>query len=95
MTLAINYANQIHPEWSEEAYALLKQFIASKTDCFMCEDVRAYADKKGLPAAPNNRAWGAIIARASRKEKIIKHAGFAQVKNPRAHKANASLWVVA
>lgn len=93
MKLASDSANQVHEGWSEKAYAMLVQFVRSGRGEFMCEDVRHYAKAYGLPDAPNNRAWGSIIACASKKEKIIKHAGYAQVKNPRAHRANASLWI--
>jgi len=92
---AIIHADHVHEDWSETAYELLKQFIRSGRGKFMCEDVRSYAKAYGLPEAPHNRAWGAVIQRASRKEKIIVHAGYAQVKNPKAHCANASLWMAA
>lgn len=93
--LAVNYANQVHEGWSDKAYALLVQFVHSGRGEFMCEDVRHYAKAYGLPEAPNNRAWGSIIARASKKEKIIQHVRFGQVSNPRAHRANASVWMAA
>jgi hypothetical protein len=70
---------------------MLKDFIQfSDGKPFMCEDVREYASNH-LPTPPTNRAWGAIILRA-KKDGIIKHYGFGQVTNPRAHRANASMW---
>ena len=95
MNLAVKYANEVHENWAEKAYELLKQFVRSGRGKFMCEDVRDYAKVYGLPDAPNSRAWGSLIVRAAKKDKIIKHVGFAQVKNSRAHRANASVWVAA
>ena len=90
---AISHADGVYQDWSEMAYKMLQDFIRfSDGDTFMCEDVRQYAEKfTSLPSPPNNRAWGGIIGRA-RKNGIIKHCGFSQVRNPKAHQANASLW---
>ena len=88
---AITHANKEHEDWYAMAYSALKDYllmIDGRT--FMCEDVREYASNI-LPDPPTNRAWGAIIVRA-RKDGIIKHCGFNQVSNPRAHRANASMW---
>ena len=68
------------------------RFLQSRITPFLCEEVRLYAEANGLPQAPSNRAWGGIILNA-KKIGWIKHLGYSQVKNPRAHMANASLWV--
>ncbi|HYN54374.1 MAG TPA: hypothetical protein VES38_06690 [Methylotenera sp.] len=93
ITVAIDHANLKHEGWGESAYQMLKRFIASFDGKFMCEQVRQFAEDNGLPKAPSSRAWGAIILRASKKDKLIKHVGFGQVTNPKAHHANASMWV--
>lgn len=95
MTLATNFANKVHENWAEKAYELLVQFVRSGRGEFMCEDVREYAHAYGLPNPPSSRAWGSVISKAAKKEKIIKHVRFGQVKNPRAHRANASVWKAA
>lgn len=88
---AVTHANKEYDDWSDKAYTTLKDFLRlANGKPFMCEDVREYASIY-LPEPPNNRAWGSIIVRA-RKDGIIKHHGFSQVTNPKAHRANASLW---
>lgn len=88
---AVSHANATHAEWSEKAYKVLKDFLTmTRGNTFMCEDVREFAINY-LPEPPTKRAWGSIIVRA-KKDGIIKHCGFGQVTNPRAHRANASLW---
>lgn len=88
---AITHADNTYDDWSEKAYMALKDFLkASNGKPFMCEDIREFASDY-LPEPPNNRAWGSIITRAKRNG-IIKHCGFGQVTNPRAHRANASMW---
>jgi hypothetical protein len=91
MSDAIAHADHVYEGWSDDAYALLKEFVSIARGQFMCEDIRAYAHIKGLPDAPSGRAWGGLICRAKR-EGLIKSTGYSQVKNPRAHQANASLW---
>lgn len=89
---AVKHADDVYEDWQEIAYKMLKEFIEfSDGKPFMCEDVRRFASNSNLKEPPTNRAWGAIIKRAD-KDGIIKHCGFGQVSNPRAHRANASLW---
>lgn len=87
---AVAHADSVYEDWSDNAFKILKEFVRFHDEPFMCEDVRQYANNY-LPAPPNDRAWGAIILRG-KKDGIIKHYGFGQVRNPRAHRANASLW---
>ena len=93
ITVAIDHANMKHDGWADKAYELLMQFISWHKAAFLCETLRLYAETEGLlPAPPSNRAYGAIILRAKREGAIV-HAGYAQVHNPKAHMANASLWI--
>jgi hypothetical protein len=58
----------------------------------MTEDIRAYAEKeKGFVAPSSQRAWGGPICRA-KNEGLIEAVGTKQVKNPKAHSANATVW---
>lgn len=91
MSLAIAHADIVNEHWSNDAFDILKKFIKSHTGNFMTEDVRAYADLRGLPKPPSLRAWGSIISKAA-KLNLIVCVGFKKVKNPRAHRANASVW---
>ena len=88
---AVNHANQKSENWSESAFNFLSKFIKTKR-IFMTEDVRM-ASKDIIPEPPSNRAWGGIIIRA-KKAGLIRHNGYSQVKNPKAHQANASVWAV-
>lgn len=93
MQVAIDHANQKHDGWEEMAFDLLKQFLLTKNEAFLCEEFRRYAESEGeLPPPPHARAYGPLFQRAKR-EKLLKHAGIAQVHNPKAHMANASLWI--
>lgn len=89
---AVTHANKVHPDWADAAYDILKVYVQQTNNPFMCEDVRRFAaDKFMLPDPPTHRAWGSIMHKA-KKEQLIKHCGYNQVKNPKAHQANASLW---
>lgn len=90
--VAADHADQVHPGWQDEAFEALKQFLFWNKSPFMCETFRAFAEEEWqVPPPPNARSYGAVMQRAKR-EGLISHAGYTQVKNPRAHMANASLW---
>ena len=71
--------------WAEKAYTHLLNYARTHAE-FMAEDMR-----EGFDLPPSLRAWGAIISKAKRNE-VITHVGYGQVKNAKAHQANASIW---
>lgn len=91
MAQAIAHAEQTVPDWSDQAYGFLLQYIAKHPE-FMAEEVRE-ASVGIVPEPPSNRAWGGVIRRAALAGKIFR-IGFQSVKNPRAHAAPCTLWGV-
>jgi hypothetical protein len=91
MQKAVDHANQVHTDWSEKAFEFLKSFIIEHKK-FLAEDVRYYSAGK-VPEPPSQRAWGSVIVRAA-KAGLIRRVGYEQVKNVKAHRANASVWAV-
>ncbi len=89
---ATDTAERFHNDWSQQAHETLCQFIKRRKQ-FRTEEFREYAISKGLPVPPSLRAFGGVIGRA-RNANLIRHIDYVQVKNPRAHNANASLWAV-
>jgi hypothetical protein len=89
--VAVDNADHVNPEWSEWAYKLLIWFAQKTEGPFMVEDVRE-ATKDTLPIPPSQRAWGAVVRRAS-KEGHIKMVGYSRVKNKNAHCTPASMWI--
>ena len=88
---AEQHANEVHESWSDKAYNYLKWVLPQIDGEFMTEDIRLMSENL-IPEPPSKRAWGAIMVRAV-KDKLIRKVGFGQVKNPKAHRANASIWV--
>lgn len=88
---AEKHANQVHTDWSERAFEFLKSFIETNKK-FLAEDVRFHSIGK-VESPPSQRAWGSVIVRAA-KEGLIRRVGYEQVKNVKAHRANASVWAV-
>lgn len=88
---AVDSAERIHPGWCDQAFQYLKAFILDSTAPFMAEDVREAAEG-AVPSPPSLRAWGAVMIRAA-KEGLIKRAGHQNVRNERAHKTPATLWI--
>lgn len=91
MAQAVDHANAVHQDWSEKAFEFLKVFIKSNP-MFMTEDLR-YASQGIVPSPASQRAWGSIIRRAA-LEGLIFRSGYGQVKNSKAHRANAGVWKV-
>lgn len=89
MQQAIDHADAVVVDWSDQALAMLERFPESR---FMVEDLREWAYKQGLARPPSERAWGGVIAKA-RNAGMIMHNGFQSVKNPKAHCTPASCWV--
>ena len=77
-------------KWNENAFLLLKAFLAHYNDEFMAEQFRAYCEGK-IETPPSKRAFGGIISRAHR-EGLIAHCGYGSTTNPKAHGTPASIW---
>ena len=78
--------------WSKEAYDCLIEFASKRTEPFLAEEAREWAERfKMLAVPPSKRAWGGVIVRASRSG-LIKHIGYAKTANVKAHRTPASLW---
>ncbi len=88
---AVLHAEQQEPQWADKAFDLLKQFLNGQHNPFMAEDLRSYAALIDFPLPPCARAWGGVMARAA-KAGLIERIGIQQVRNKKAHCANASLW---
>ncbi len=86
---AIDNAEKKNILWKEYALEFVKEYPSIK---FMVEDVRVWAYKNGLPKPPHGRAWGAVIREAV-KDGTVRHCGFSNVKNPKAHRTPASVWI--
>jgi hypothetical protein len=77
--------------WTKEAYIFLLKFIKGKTEHFMIEDVRNFAEMNGLESPKSKRAWG-IIAVTAKKQNLIENIGYCKVKNNKAHNTPAAVW---
>lgn len=90
---AEDHANKVDPDWSKKAYEFfINRFLLYKNGPFMAEEVRSYAAEVDFPLPPSARAWGGVFQKA-RHEGIIKSMGTKPVRNKKAHRANAALWI--
>ncbi len=90
---AVNTADAVDADWSEKAYKYFVSYLGTVPigHAFMLEDVRNKSENV-VPVPPSKRAWGYVVVKA-KKEKLIECIGIKPVKNPRAHRANASIWI--
>ena len=87
---AERHANQVHERWSDKAYEYLQTFLSMYSGEFLTEEFRAWTIGK-MPQPPHGRAFGGVVQRAAKAGLIVK-LGIAQVKNVKAHMANANVW---
>ena len=74
--MALDRAQKADPEWGDAVLALLKRYALNRGyKPWTCEDFLFWAHLRGLPSAPDNRAVGPLIAKATR-DGIIKPVGF-------------------
>jgi hypothetical protein len=93
MQRAADHADRESEGWSDLAYGFLVDYVAANRGrAFMAEDVRSRAEAEGLPAPPDNRAWGSVISRAARR-RIINRIGYGAQKSVSCHCSPKSIWV--
>lgn len=90
---AIVHAEDVKPGWGERSYTELAAFLAQHepSRTFMGEDVRFFADERGLDQPPHLRSWGAVLTRAARAGLIVK-VGCGNVSDASSHRGAASVW---
>lgn len=86
---ALHSAERECPNWTENAYSFLLNYIKSNKE-FMAEDVRE-ASKGIVSDPPSQRAWGGVFVRAV-KSGLITRKGFRNTRNAKAHCTPASVW---
>jgi hypothetical protein len=67
-------------DWTSRAEYLLLEFVRFHNDPFLVEEVRAYAEDRGLPPPLDGRAWGHVI-KAAHRNKYVQTCGFAAAKS--------------
>jgi hypothetical protein len=92
MALASARAEYDYQGWNDRAWALFAQYLRQQPAAFMGEDYRLWAYEQGLPKPNSERAFGFIFCRAARQGLIVKQ-GMGNVKNTKAHFANAAIWI--
>lgn len=69
---AASHANRVESEWTGQALGMLIAFGQQATGDFLIEEVRAWAEARGLPEPPDKRSWGAVARSAAAKRRIEK-----------------------
>lgn len=67
-------------EWKDRARGYVLEFLAGNPEPFLAEDLREFAEVRGLFAPPDGRAWGAVIQSAAR-DGLIRKVGYAPAKS--------------
>lgn len=83
-----DHAEREKPGWAELAYGYLMLYPHQR---FMAEDVRRFAERRGLGEPPDARAWGGVMQRASRAKLILKD-GYGESGNAQAHCRPTQYW---
>ena len=68
---AAEHAERTDTGWIERASALTIEYGLTVKE-FLIEEARAYAEGMGLSPPPDERAWGGVASRLSRKGQIVR-----------------------
>lgn len=96
-TLAASHADREIDDWTDQAIKIFQLFsMRCKEDgeTFMTEQVRAWAEKCGLPPPPDNRAWGYVARQCARKG-WVKAKGFGKQESVSCHGSPKTIWEAA
>lgn len=66
--------------WKRRARGYLLEYLVGRAGPFMAEDVRDFAEGRGLDVPPDGRAWGAVFQAAAR-ERLIRKLGYAPARS--------------
>lgn len=66
--------------WRLRAIACVREFISRVRGPFLAEDVREYAQERGLAEPPDARAWGVVMQRAQR-ERLVQAYAYAPARS--------------
>lgn len=93
MRRAVDHADAVSERWSDRAYNALRGFTGALPvgTLFTSEQVRRYAELHGLPAPPDQRAWGAVMMRG-RRVGLFSSRGYATSENEQAHCRPVTQW---
>jgi len=84
------HAEDCRPGWLDRAAALVTTF-AQAHGLFLLEDARCFAERQGLPAPPDKRAWGAVAQVLARRGVLVRD-GYAPAAS--SHGSPKCLWRV-
>jgi len=93
MKRAIDHADAVIEDWGVRAMNILLIYVGAMAsgDHTICEDIRQYAEIRGLPNPPDKRAWGSVMTCASRR-KVLRSVGYAKARDPKVHCTPTTLW---
>lgn len=73
-------ADHAGKRWQRIARGYVLEYLVGRSTPFLAEDVRQFAESRGLELAPDSRAWGAVIQSVARERLIVKE-GYAAAKS--------------
>jgi hypothetical protein len=91
---AADHTNAVHANWTDAAYALAVVYLNGLAPgAFVrTEQIREYAEGRGLPNPPDKRSWGYIPIKA-RNAGLVRSNGFTTAADPKVHCNPVTQWV--
>ena len=66
--------------WQKYARGYLMEYLSTNPGPFLGEQLRWFAEDRGLPFPPDGRAWGTVLQSAARAG-LIRKVGYAPAKS--------------
>lgn len=87
---AVEHADSVSLGWSDVAVAYIRAYAASHAT-LTAEQVRKYAESRGLSLPPDKRSWGGVMLTAKRSG-VIEAVGWTRASDPKVHCNAVTLW---
>lgn len=75
-----DHAERVADGWKARARGYLLEFLATNPGEFLGEQMREFAELRGMDFPPDGRAWGAVLQSAARAGLIVKR-GYAPARS--------------
>lgn len=77
---AVDHAERVSEGWQARARGYLLEYLSRNPGDFLGEQMREFAEGKGMDAPPDGRAWGAVLQSAARAG-LIRKVGYAPARS--------------
>lgn len=89
---ALDHANRELTDWQILALGYTREYARAHSQ-FTCGELRDYAATLGMPQAPDERAWGALLPIAEKQAIVRRSTYTVPTKRKKSHGRRELVWI--